>query len=451
MRKAPAFGACAGVATAAGLFVSAVSGFSQTPSPADTVALSLGQALATGQMSNPEVQQAAFSRSASGAGLWDAYGNLLPQLTLQSLAQRSEAGSFTLGGAPFQSPTTHTTTMQWDFTHSLFDAGRDLFRIRGARADNERAAAAYDARWWQTRSDIVRQYMITRREQALEAQARREIERLEHHLRLAETRFELGEVTRSDVLQAELSLNQARVALLRAEQTLEEARLAIRSLVGGLPRGRLVLTTDPEVFTPTFEPDDLVERAFAHHPTMREVEAQERIDHANLWIARSAYLPGLRFQYSLSRSVVDTAGFRFSDFESRDFWAFSLNWRLFDGFQRRNETSRANASLQSTRSERRRRELAIEESVRGAYSRLVTAYATTEANALSVELANEDLRLAQARYETGAGSFVDLFDARVRAASAETDLIVSRYDFFAALVELERSTGLNLMSYMEDQ
>ena len=89
--------------------------------------------------------------------------------------------------------------------------------------------------------------------------------------------------------------------------------------------------------------------------------------------------------------------------------------------------------------------------MRGAHSRLVTAYAATEANALSVELADEDLRLAQARYETGAGSFVDLFDARVRAASAETDLIASRYDFFAALVELERSTGLNLLSDMEDR
>ena len=113
-------------------------GLAQGPAVADTVRLSLEQALSAGRSANPQVQQAAFSRSASGAGLWEAYGNLLPQISLQSLAQRSEAGSFTLGGAPFQSPTTHTTTMQWDFTHSLFDAGRDLFRIRGARADNER-------------------------------------------------------------------------------------------------------------------------------------------------------------------------------------------------------------------------------------------------------------------------------------------------------------------------
>lgn len=424
-------------------------GLAQGPAVADTVRLSLEQALSAGRSANPQVQQAAFSRSASGAGLWEAYGNLLPQISLQSLAQRSEAGSFTLGGAPFQSPTTHTTTMQWDFTHSLFDAGRDLFRIRGARADNERAVAAYDAQWWQTRSDILGQYMVTRRQQALEEQARREIERLEHHLRLAETRFELGEVTRSDVLQAELSLNQARVALLEAAQAFQESRLAIRSLVGGLPEGVLVLTTEPDVFEPSFNPDELVERASVHHPSVREVEAQERVDLANLWIARSAYLPGLQFQYSLSRSVVDTAGFRFSDFESRDFWAFSLNWRLFDGFQRRNETSRANANLQSTRSEHRRRRLTIEESVRGAHSRLMTAYAATQANAISVELAEEDLRLAQARYETGAGSFVDLFDARVRAASAETDLIASRYDFFTALVELERGTGLYLLANLE--
>ena len=61
-----------------------------------------------------------------------------------------------------------------------------------------------------------------------------------------------------------------------------------------------------------------------------------------------------------------------------------------------------------------------------------------------VELAREDLRLGEGRYETGTGTFLDLLDARVRAGQAETDLITATYDFYLALVELERATGLQL-------
>lgn len=410
----------------------------------DTLRLSLAAALEAGQRENPVVLQSAFNRSAAGAGLWDAYGNLMPQVGFQGLAQRSEAGTFNLGGRPFISPLTYTTTYQWDFTHTLLDSGRDIFRIRSARATSESAIAAYDSQWWQTRADIKQQYLGTRRRQALVTQAAREIERLEEHLVLAESRYAVGEVTKSDVLQAQLGLNQSQVASLEAQQAAEESELALRSQVGGLPAGPIELTTDFAVFPPPFDVENLVDRALDLHPSVRETEAQERADRANLWIARSAYFPGLQFQYSRSKSAADTTDFQFSDLDSRNFWAFSLNWQLFDGFSRHNETSRANAALQSTRAERRRRELSIEETVRTAYSRLMTSHAAHQANVKSVELATEDLRLGEARYETGAGSFVDLLDSQVRAAEAETDLIASTYDFYVALVELERGTGLNL-------
>jgi outer membrane protein TolC len=86
----------------------------------------------------------------------------------------------------------------------------------------------------------------------------------------------------------------------------------------------------------------------------------------------------------------------------------------------------------------------VEEGVRIADSRLKTARAAWRTNLTNVELATEDLRLGEGRYETGAGSFVDLLDARVRASQAETELIAAAYDFYQALVELERASGLDL-------
>lgn len=411
----------------------------------DTVRLSLHEALAVGLQRNPQVHQAAAQRSVADAGLWSAWGNLLPQVSTQGQLQRSDQGAFVLAGTEFESPTTYTTAYQWDFTHSLLDSGRDVFRIREARAEADRVDASYDATALTTSSDIKTQYLTARRAQAQVRLAEREVERRQGHLELAQGRFDVGAVTRSDVLQARLSLNQGEVALLQARQDAQEARLALRRLLGGALSDRpIALTTDFEVFEPDYDPDVLVDRALTGHPALRESRAAERAGEAGLWIARSAYLPTFRFQYSLARSIVDTMEFSFSDWNDRNFYVVSMSWSLFGRFDRYHETSRANANLVNAREEERSRTLEIEEQTRVAASRLQTAWRTHEANALAVELAREDLRLGEGRYETGTGSFVDLLDARVRALEAETNLIASTYDFYVALVALERATGLTL-------
>ncbi len=417
----------------------------QEPARSDSLALSLSRALEIGRQENPALRQAGYQRSAAGAGLWEAYGNLLPRVGLQGQAQRFDGGTFAFLGGEFEAPSTYTTSYQWDFTHSLLDAGRDLFRIRAARAGAREAVATYDLEWWVTRADIQGQYLEARRQQALADQAAREVERRREHLRLAEARYRVGAVTRSDVLEARLAVGQGEVTVLEARQGMQEAILALRRLLGGeLPPGAVRLTTDFEVFHPPFDVESLLAGAYERHPSLREIDAQEEADAANLWIARSTYLPSLQFQYGLSRSVVDTAAFQFSEFDERGFYALSLSWELFDGFSRHYESSRANAALQSARAERDRRRLEIEETVRAAHSRLLTAEAAYRTNVTNVELAREDLRLGEGRYETGAGSFLDLLDARVRASEAETELIASTYDFYQALVELERASGLDL-------
>ena len=147
----------------------------------------------------------------------------------------------------------------------------------------------------------------------------------------------------------------------------------------------------------------------------------------------------------VQRTAADTFDFKFSEFSEQSYVGLALNWQVFGGFERYNQTSQANAALQSTRAEEVSRALQIEEDVRAAHSRLLTAYASHQAARLSVELASEDLRLGEARYRTGTGSFVDLVDARTRAAVADAELISTTYDFYQALVQLELATGLNLL------
>lgn len=422
------------------------------PTAADSLPLSLREALDIGLQRNPQVLTAVYNRSAAGAGLWDAWGNFLPRVSLSGQVQRVDQGTFVLFGREFESPQSYNTGYAWDVTHSLLDSGRDLFRLRGARANVDRAIAGFDLQALQTATQIETRYLEARRQQALVEQARVEVERRRTQLDRAQARFDVGSVTRSDVLLARLDLNRAEVSVLQSLQGLEEARLRLRQLLGGaLPDRPLELTTSFQVFAPSFDLEQLVARALRDHPGIRQTRAQQSADAAQLWIARSAYLPSLQLQYSLQRTAADTIDFVFSDFAEQSFVGVALNWQMFGGFERYNQTSQANAALQSSRAEELSRELQVESDVRTAHSRLLTAYASHQASRLSVELATEDLRLGEARYQTGTGSLVDLVDARARSSQAEIDLITATYDFYLALVQLELATGLNLLPREVDQ
>jgi outer membrane protein TolC len=428
-----------------GLCLAAAPAAAQGPA-ADSLPLSLRAALDLGLQRNPQVLTAGYSRSAAGAGLWDAYGNFLPQVSLSGQLQQVDEGQFVLFGAEFESPQSRNTVYSWDVTHSLLDSGRDLFRLKSARANVDQAIAGYDLQSLTTATQIETQYLEARRQQALVNRALFEVEQRKQQLALAQGRYDVGAVTRSDVLLARLELNRAEVAVLQAEQRLEEARLGLRRLLGGaLPDRPLELTTTFQVFQPGYDIQDLVARALAEHPSLRETRAQQEADAAQLWMARSAYLPSLQLRYSIQRTAADTFDFKFSEFSEQSVAGLALNWQVFGGFERYNQTSQANAALQSARAEEVSRSLQIEEDVRTAHSRLLTAYASHQAARLSVELASEDLRLGEARYRTGTGSFVDLVDARTRAAGADAELIGTTYDFYQALVQLELATGLNLL------
>src|SRR5687767_4713783 len=110
--------------TLAALALCASAPGARAQTPGDTLALSLGEALALGLRINPQIRQADASRAAAGAQVWSAYGQLLPQIGMSAQMQRAGRGTFVIFGSEFDSPQTYSTVYSWDVTHSLLDAGR---------------------------------------------------------------------------------------------------------------------------------------------------------------------------------------------------------------------------------------------------------------------------------------------------------------------------------------
>ena len=154
-----------------GLVLSAAPALSQETG-ADSLPLSLREALDIGLQRNPQVLTAGYSRSAAGAGLWDAYGNFLPRVNLSGQLQHVDQGTFVLFGTEFDSPESYNTGYSWDITHSLLDSGRDWLRLKNARANVDQAIAGYDLQTLSTATEIETQYLEAGRRLARVERAR---------------------------------------------------------------------------------------------------------------------------------------------------------------------------------------------------------------------------------------------------------------------------------------
>ncbi len=404
--------------------------------------LSLDEAVSIALEDNPDVRSSRFRFDATRAGLWEAYGNFLPQLNLLGAIQKSSAGQFVVGGITVPNPETYTTFYEFDFTHRLFDAGRDFFRVDIARAERRAADAQLEADGLRIASDVKRTYVAALAAQALRQEREHEIEERKTRMELARARFDLGSVTRSDVLQAQIAVSQAEVDRVNAQKDVQSAKLELLRTMG--------VSADPDsvrlaqglaVFGPTWDVDSLVALALAESPTLARLRALRDQRDSENWIAKTAYLPTLLAGASFSQSVSDTTELLFQDFEYRSFYSLSLNWELFGGFSRVNETSRSKAELRAAEEALRGGELATEAEVRQAHLNLLAAYQTHLAKKESVELARTELDLAQERYRIGALSFPDLLASQLTLTIAETDFIRSGFDFFTALVALEETSG----------
>ncbi|MBS1107366.1 MAG: outer membrane protein, partial [Deltaproteobacteria bacterium] len=67
-----------------------------------------------------------------------------------------------------------------------------------------------------------------------------------------------------------------------------------------------------------------------------------------------------------------------------------------------------------------------------------------DVSARAAEQAQENLELAQGRYEMGVGNVIELTDAQVQRASAEADRVGALYDHQIAVAALEQAIGQEL-------
>ncbi len=443
-RRFKVFGAAIGLAASLTMVLSSSGAFAE----------SLEEALISTYQNNPTLLAERAALRATDEGVASALSGWRPTVQIDGDAGFSETETTTVSGG-FTSKTEASLrprSFSFSVTEPLYRGGRTSAETRSARnlVDAGRATLAFAEQG--VLLDAVTAYMDVLQSQSV-VQLNRHNERVvARQLQAVRDRFEVGEVTRTDVAQAEARVAQAKADRISAEGNLISARATYRQIIGDLP-GRLAWPAKLSG-VPSSEREAL-QIANVANPSIIGADFAELSARDDIDVALSDLLPqvslrgGYDRQFDVS-SVTDQA-------DSLSLSAI-VSVPLYQSGAEHASVRRSKQIASQRRLEFEEARRAVLEEVTRAWEALITARAKITAFESQVSAAELALEGVEQEVLVGLRTTLDvldaeqeLFTARVNLVGAERDAVVSSYWVKSTVGELSaEALGLAVENYDAD-
>ncbi|MDB6156179.1 MAG: Type secretion outer membrane protein TolC family [Chthoniobacteraceae bacterium] len=395
---------------------------------------------------NQTIAQLQRQAQATGSISSEQLALLVQQL---QTAQQAGAGSGApTGSAAGSSSGGGVNNKSWNVT---FQVRQVVYAGGQVRAALNIAKFTEDVSYWSLRDTVDRIISQTRTQfytillnRALITVQEESIRLLTQQLRDQQVRFEAGTVPRFNVLQAEVELSNVRPDLIRARNNYLIAQLQLAKTLGlqASPGGRPSFNVVGQLTLPQriLALNNALQLAKERRPSLKAQRQNILIETEQIKIALAGYKPRLDvnagYEFRNSRLSSDLG-----DVVNGWFFGVTGSWDIFDGFETYGRTKQARARLQSQKINYDDSVQQVELEVQQAYANLQQASETIQSQQKGVEQAVESLRLATERFSAGAGTQLDVLNARVALTRAQTTELQARSDYNTALAEFDRATA----------
>jgi outer membrane protein len=321
----------------------------------------------------------------------------------------------------------------------LYTGGRNAAREEAARRGVDAALERYLATEQATLLRVIDAYSNVRRDIDVLRIRENNIRVLTRQLEATRARFEVGEVTRTDIAQAEARLAGARAALAGAQSTLELSKAAFARVVGQPPGA---LEAAPAVADLPASLDAAVTRGLEAAPALRAAQAQIAAARAAVRLADAEFRPSASLSLSADGSISDL-----SDIDLQRSAGLSASARvsvpLFTSGLTRSGARQAREQETAARLRAAAAEQDVTQAVTNAWAGLEAARAVIAASREQVRAAEIALEGARNELEVGSRTTLEvlnqeqeLLEARLALANAERDAQVAAYQVLQAMGEL---------------
>lgn len=372
---------------------------------------------------------------AADEGVAEAVSALRPVVayTLQGGWQRADV---VIGGVPGVSEgLSASLTLSAELT--LFDGGRSQLAVAIAK---ESVLATRQALIEVEQSVLlaaVRAYVDVRLAQEVVALRQSNLRLITQELRAAQDRFDVGEITRTDVSIAEARLAASRAALAAAEGQLMIAREAYKAATGAYP-GNLAPLPKAPALPRTMEEAQSVARAT--HPSIRQAQHQVTVADLQVDVAEAARQPTVGLGATLRTDD--------EDLQSQSL-GLTMNQTLYAGGRLSSLQRRALAGKDAARAGLQQTAVGVVQNVGVAWANLAVAAASIEASDLQIRAAQAAFDGVREEAAAGTRTTLDVLDAEQELLDARNARLQAEAQRYVAVYQVLATMGLLTVDHLQ--
>ncbi len=393
---------------------------------APCLAETLPDALALAYQSNPVLKGQRYQQQALDETYVQAKAGLAPTASLTAQGQFARGPNSLSFNQGFSNSNFGEPAL--NITQPVYTGGRATWALRAAEASV--AAGREDLRSVEAQVllSAIQGYIDVLRDQQILQVRQADMTTLEHQVAESSAKYDLGQVTKTDVAQAKAQLESARASLAAAQAQLQISRAEYQAAIGQ-PPGALADPSDlPGLPKSVDEAFDLAETA---NPMLLQSQLKEKASHDQIAVARSAYHPTVALQGSVGYigpiSPLDTRAYGPNETATVNFTLPLLTGGLA-GSQVRQAMAQNSSDVEAIEAARRQ----VVQGVSQAWSQLLAGQIGVTAGQAQVQAAETALKGAQAEYGYGLRTTLDVLIADENLRSAQLSLAQSRHDAFLA-------------------
>ncbi len=383
---------------------------------------------------NQDVQVAEAQYRQAQALVQNARSDFFPTLGANASVDRQRGknafGVSTLGNS-------HAWSLDASWEPDLW--GRVRRGVENASDNAQASDADLAAARLAVQASVVSDYIQLRVADAQQKLFERTLEAFRKSLKITQSQYRAGVVTRGDVELANTTLQAAQAQAVDNDLTRRQLEHAIAVLLGKTPSQFSIAQDEfalrlPEV--PVGVPSELLER----RPDIAGAERRAAAANAGIGVAQAAYYPSL--------SLTASGGFGGAGLgpwlaAPDKVWAlgFALAGTLLDGGARSAQVAQARAAFDASAAQYRKTVLGGFQEVEDNLAALELLARERESQDLAVKSAREAERVALSQYRAGTTTFLSVVTAQSLALTNERTALDLQGRQFAASVALVKAVG----------
>lgn len=328
----------------------------------------------------------------------------------------------------------------------LYAGGTVRNSVRAANARVDAGRADLRATEGDIFTEAVSAYMDVIRDRSIVQLNQNQVRVLETNLQATRDRFEVGDLTRTDVAQSEARLSLARSNLASVQGQLEASEQNYERVIGVAPGD---LQPPPALPTLPGAPADATDVALANNADLASIASQARAAGFDVRAARGQRLPtiagvsSIRYLDTLGTNDVNVGGGGglVPENTTSAGVGLSLTLPLYQGGAAGARVRQANALRgqlleQSIAVERR-----VVANVRAAYAAYQAATDAIESNTIAVAANELALEGTRAEQTVGTRNVLDVLNAEQELLNSQVLLVTARRDAYVAGFQLLNAMG----------